>query len=54
MMSTVILIAQGALVGFVAGRAFPGGDWGSPEFWTICIVNSIAVVAYGVFKKVEE
>ena len=54
MMSTVILIAQGGLMGFVAGCAFPSeSGWGSPEFWCICLVNAIAVVAYGAFKKAD-
>ncbi len=55
MISTLILIVQGVLMGFVAGRAFPSeSGWGSPEFWMICVVNAVAVVAYGVFKKTEE
>lgn len=54
MMSTVILVAQGVLMGFVAGRAFPSeSGWGSPEFWVICIANSIAVAAYGAFKRAD-
>jgi hypothetical protein len=50
-MATLFLIAQGGLMGMVAGRAFPGGDWASPEFWACCVANSVLVVLYGVVNK---
>lgn len=46
-MNTLFLMAQGALVGFVAGLAFPGFGW---EFFAAIIANSALTVAYGATK----
>lgn len=51
MLSTLILVAQGALVGFMAGQAFPGHGL---EFWVTIVVNSVLVVTYGQARKTED
>jgi hypothetical protein len=47
-MNIVFLMVQCALMGFVAGVAFPG--WGT-GFWLTILANATLVVAYGVAKK---
>jgi hypothetical protein len=49
-MSLIPLILQGALVGWLAGTAFPGLPI---EFWLVLIANSVTTVAYGVVKSIE-
>jgi hypothetical protein len=46
-MSLLFLIAQGALMGWVAGAAF-GID--NPLFWITVVANSILLVGYGITK----
>lgn len=51
-MSTLIMILQGGLVGYVAGQAFPGNDivgvsW---EFLAVACANAVLTVAYSMFK----
>ena len=48
MMNFVLLIVQGALMGYVAGVAFPDYQTG---FWLTVLANATLVVAYGVAKK---
>ena len=43
-MTTLILLVQGALAGYVAGLAFGTGV----EFWITVLVNAVLVVAYGI------
>lgn len=43
-MTTLLLLAQGALSGYVAGLAFGTGI----EFWITVLVNAALVVAYGI------
>jgi len=44
MLTTLLLLAQGALSGYVAGLAFGTGI----EFWITVFVNAALVVAYGI------
>lgn len=43
-MTMIILIAQGAFTGYMAGIAFGTGI----EFWGAVLVNALLVVAYGI------
>ena len=45
------LMAQGGLVGYLAGQVFPGVGW---EYWATILLNSILVVAYGATLVAEE
>jgi hypothetical protein len=47
-MNLLFLIAQGALIGYTAGVAFP--DWGW-EFFATILANSTLVVLYGMTKS---
>lgn len=49
-MSTLVLIAQGALAGLVAGHAYPEFGVG---FWAAIVVNSALFVSYGALKRNE-
>jgi hypothetical protein len=44
MIKWLLLGAQGALIGYVAGLAFP--DWGW-QFWVILLVNAQLMFYYG-------
>ena len=46
-MHNIVIIAQGVLIGFVAGVAFPDTGW---EFWAIIVANPVLTVAYGISK----
>lgn len=46
-MSTVFLVAQGALMGMVAHQLYPDGQW---QFWALITANSGLVVGYGLTK----
>lgn len=48
-MTTLILLAQGALSGYVAGLAFGTGI----KFWITVLINAMLVVAYGIFVSKE-
>ena len=43
-MTTLLLLVQGALSGYVAGLAFGTGI----EFWITVLINAVLVVAYGI------
>ena len=45
------LMAQGGLVGYLAGQVFPEVTW---AFWSTVLLNSILVVAYGATLVAEE
>lgn len=47
----IFLMAQGGLVGYLAGQVFPGAGW---EYWATILVNSGLVVAYGAALVAEE
>lgn len=49
-MSYIPLMIQGALVGFMAGQAFPDHGW---QFWLAIIVNAILTAMYGTMKVSE-
>lgn len=50
-MSTLVMILQGALIGVVAGWAYP--DWGW-EFFAICAANAVLTVSYAIARKMED
>ena len=49
MLTTLLLVIQGAFAGYLAGLAFGTGI----EFWIAVLVNAILVVAYGIAVSVE-
>ena len=49
MWSYIPLMIQGGLFAFIAGRAFED----PVTFFSLCVVNSVLVVAYGAFKVAE-
>ena len=55
MISFFMLVAQGALMGYVAGIAFPGTDGilSNPAFWIACVINSVSVALYGALKRAD-
>lgn len=51
-MSFLPLIAQGAMVGYFIGQAFPMNE--SPfEFVAFCLLNAVLTVVYGIMKASE-
>ena len=45
-MKYVFLCLQGALIGYLAGRVFPGQ---TAEFWAVLIANGVLTSLYGAF-----
>ncbi len=50
MWSYIPLMIQGGLFGYVAGQTFED----PVTFFSLCIVNSILVVAYGAIRYADE
>lgn len=52
-MSLLVLMLQGGLMGWVAGKAFNVGGDPSAEFWAVVAANTLCIVAYGVLNKFD-
>lgn len=49
-MSTIFLIFQGFLVGFLAGNVYPNFEW---QFFAIIVANAVLTVSYGSLRSNE-
>jgi hypothetical protein len=49
-MSTIFLILQCGLVGFMAGVIYPNYEW---QFWAVIAANAVFVTAYGTFRAMK-